>query len=63
MKCPKCGKDYEGIPALSRDNDKIEICPRFGFIEAVEAAGYSKEEMRDQLKAFDDNAVKYHGLS
>lgn len=63
MKCPKCGNDYEGIPALSRDNDTMEICPRCGFIEALEAAGYSKEEMRGQLKAFDDSAGKYYRLS
>ena len=63
MKYPKCGKDYEGIPAMSRVDNKTNICPKCGFIEALEAAGYSKEEMRGQLKAFDDSAGKYYRLS
>ncbi len=63
MKCPKCGKDYEETPAISRVDNKTNICSRCGFIEALEAAGYSEEEMQGQLKAFDDSAGKYYRLS
>lgn len=61
MKCPKCGKDYKGKPAISREGNK-EVCPRCGFIEALEAAGYSEEDMRAAIKAFDNGAGKYYGL-
>lgn len=32
--CPLCGKDYEGFPALSRYDDKTEVCPDCGLVEA-----------------------------
>ncbi|MBR5647823.1 hypothetical protein IKW73_02730 [Candidatus Saccharibacteria bacterium] len=34
-KCPKCGKEYIGYPALSREDNKTEICPRCGLNEAL----------------------------
>ena len=34
-KCPKCGKYYVGYPALSREDDKTEICPECGMKEAM----------------------------
>ncbi len=40
-KCPKCGKYYTGYPALSRGDNKTEICPECGMIEAIEAFSYS----------------------
>lgn len=35
--CPKCGYEYEGYPALSREDNKTEICPDCGMKEALEA--------------------------
>ncbi len=35
-KCPKCGKYYVGYPALSREDNKTEICPGCGVSEAIE---------------------------
>ena len=35
-KCPKCGKNYRGYPALSRDDNETEICPICGTVEAIE---------------------------
>ena len=35
--CPKCGKEYEGYPALSRVDNKTEVCPECGTKEALEA--------------------------
>lgn len=35
-KCPKCGKYYVGYPALSREDNKTEICPECGVKEALE---------------------------
>lgn len=34
--CPKCGKQYSGYPALSRVDNKTEICPDCGNKEAVD---------------------------
>ncbi len=35
--CPKCGKYYVGYPALSREDNKTEICPGCGAKEALKA--------------------------
>lgn len=35
--CPLCGKAYTGHPALSRRDDRTEICPDCGTREAIEA--------------------------
>jgi ribosomal protein S27AE len=32
--CPRCGKQYIGHPALSREDNKTEICPDCGTEEA-----------------------------
>jgi Zn ribbon nucleic-acid-binding protein len=38
-KCPKCGKRYaKGKGALSRRDNKTEICSDCGFREAIEDA-------------------------
>jgi len=37
--CPKCGKHYKGRPALSRRDNKTNICPACGMMEALEDAG------------------------
>lgn len=35
-KCPKCGREYNEHPALSREDNKTEICPACGMREALE---------------------------
>lgn len=34
--CPICGRTYEGAPAMSRRDNKTEICPACGLREALE---------------------------
>lgn len=34
--CPKCHKQYSGYPAISRRDNKTEICSKCGQIEALE---------------------------
>ena len=34
--CPICGQQYTGLPALSRRDNKTDICPTCGMIEALE---------------------------
>lgn len=50
-KCPKCGKLYTDHPAISRTDNKTEICPRCGTIEALAEAGFDLKfiEMLDNL--------------
>lgn len=36
-KCPKCDEYYAGYPALSREDNKAEICPEYGMKEALNA--------------------------
>lgn len=40
--CPKCHKRYSERPALSRIDNKTEICPECGTREAIEAYIKSK---------------------
>ena len=35
--CPRCGKPYTEYPAISRKDNKTEICPACGQLEALEA--------------------------
>lgn len=35
-KCPKYGKYYIGYPALSRKDNKTNICPKCGVAEALD---------------------------
>ena len=46
-KCPKCKNTYDKYPALSRVDDKTEICPLCGETEALTlvTAGYRKIKM------------------
>ena len=34
--CPKCGKEYTNYPAISRRDNKTEICSDCGLAEALE---------------------------
>lgn len=36
--CPLCGKEYDGVPALSRKDNETLICPECGIREAIDAA-------------------------
>lgn len=43
-RCPKCGKEYSGRPALSRVDNTTPICPDCGTREALDAIGMTAEE-------------------
>lgn len=42
--CPRCGKPYEGHPAISREDNKTKICSWCGQDEAIQAALKHKED-------------------
>jgi len=48
--CPRCGRTYHGIPALSRADNKTPVCPDCGVREALESIGVSTEE-QDKILA------------
>lgn len=54
QRCPKCKKEFTEYPALSRNDNKTEICPECGVKEAVEA--FSRNRLAKQSK------VKYKSL-
>ena len=39
--CPRCGRKYKEPPAISRVDNKTEICPLCGTREALDALGLS----------------------
>lgn len=47
--CPNCGNQYEGYPALSRKDNKTEICADCGMREAIESAKNAKISAADNL--------------
>lgn len=55
--CPKCGKEYAERPAISRI-DNSEICSECGALEALNAAGYSKEEKEEGMKLVRESLEK-----
>ena len=48
-KCPVCGVTYSGHPALSRKDNKTEICPECGQREALESIGVVDVEEQDKI--------------
>lgn len=48
--CPKCGKTYCGVPALSRA-DNSPICPDCGIREALDSIEVSLAEQEKILAA------------
>ena len=43
-RCPLCGRDYRGRPAVSRTDGRTEICQLCGTKQSLEALGISREE-------------------
>ena len=35
--CPRCGRPMVGHPAISRKDNKTEVCSTCGLLEAIEA--------------------------
>ncbi len=47
---PRCHKAYHGVPALSRKDGRIQICPDCGTREALDSIGV---ELTEQEKILD----------
>lgn len=48
--CPLCGKEYKGVPALSRADNETLICPDCGTRQALADMGISKDETEQILE-------------
>lgn len=48
--CPVCGKTYTEVPALSRKDNTILICPDCGTRQALETVGISAEKQEKILE-------------
>ena len=48
--CPVCGKEYKSPPAISRQDNRMEICPSCGTREALNAAGVGIETQEKIIK-------------
>ena len=48
--CPRCGKQYDGHPALSRKDNRTLICPDCGTREALESIGVDEKEQEEILE-------------
>lgn len=52
--CPICGSEYSERPALSRKDNRTEICPDCGTMEALQAAGIPEESQKEILAAIQE---------
>lgn len=57
--CPRCGKIYSGVPALSRTDNKTFLCQDCGTREALESIGVKADEQEKILETIH----KYCGIS
>ena len=48
--CPRCGRTYSGVPALSRMDNETLICPDCGTREALESIGVDADEQEQILE-------------
>lgn len=49
--CPRCGKSYRAVPALSRRDNCTLICPDCGTREALESIGVDGAEQDEILRS------------
>ena len=45
-KCPLCGKEIKGYPAISRKDNKTEICSDCGVLEGLNAIFITKRTLK-----------------
>ena len=48
--CPNCGKQYTNYPALSRKDNKTQICPDCDTKEAIEDYLKNKKLVEESFK-------------
>ena len=53
-RCPFCGKMYTRPPALSRTDNKTEICPLCGVREALLSASMPEKKTQELIKQLEE---------
>lgn len=53
MKCPKCGKEYDRLLALSRIDNETSICDRCGMEEAMADYGRHLKKMKPRQTPYE----------
>lgn len=48
--CPKCKNHIVGYPAISRKDNRTEICSNCGVLEALEAFIKYQKQQREEMK-------------
>lgn len=50
--CPLCKEPYSDYPALSRTDNKTEICPTCGVREALKHFGVKEDKIEEFIEKF-----------
>ena len=58
--CPKCGREYNCPPAISREDNETEICPVCGVVESLVPLQINDDE-KERLIAEAEQAEIEHG--
>ena len=56
--CPKCNREYEGVPALSRIDNETLICPECGTAQALDAALEGSDMPEKEKQAYKDGVLR-----
>ena len=56
--CPNCGKEYQGVPALSRTDNQTLICTDCSTRQALESMGVSQEEQEKIVSIIHRNTTE-----
>lgn len=57
--CPACGSAYITPSALSRQDEKTQICPNCGIREALSTVGIPKNQQEEIITAVHKCTSKY----
>lgn len=63
MKCPKCKKQYNGYPAISRADNQTSICPICGETEAfaqLRGIIIRHDELSEEETIIRKKIIKFH---
>jgi len=52
VKCPKCGRNYDRLLALSRRDNKTKICDSCGMQKAIEDFNNYKQQTQKEEKNY-----------
>lgn len=53
MRCPKCGKYFDRLLALSREDNETKICDKCGMQEAMEDYGKYLKKMKPRQTPYE----------